>query len=202
MNKFEEKKLHNAPFLTAFGHFMIKMGKTQKELAEMIGCTSPQISDYRSGKKRVSSDTMDGLIQASGGKIYKNYLLGLSPYMLLENVPNDEVIADKQRMENPDYDLLQKNKRSFGKNQSWGDFISSIVIDYEHLRHDLVETIEQNQKLHEDLLLIIAENKRLRDDLSNLVAEIKEIKSSIHKPVLYDHFDESLPMAAEERKND
>jgi transcriptional regulator with XRE-family HTH domain len=60
--KIEERKRENGRFLSAFKYMMKANGLTQDELAKRMGKSSSLISDYKSGKKRVSEDTSSWLL--------------------------------------------------------------------------------------------------------------------------------------------
>jgi DNA-binding transcriptional regulator YdaS (Cro superfamily) len=107
--KNEERKRYNTPFLTAFDFYArLNTGGNQGKMAKLIGVHSSHISAYRSGDKRVSEDVMDSLIRASNNQINRYYLLGMSEYMLMENLPNDELARLQDKMFNPDHDAKQK----------------------------------------------------------------------------------------------
>ena len=113
--KIEERKRWNAPFLRAFNYLLeegylefgiSKSRLTKGELCSMMGIQPGLISNYTNGTKKVSVDTMSALARVSGGKLNVNYMLGKSEYMLLENVPDDEIL----KLNNPDREVMEKRK--------------------------------------------------------------------------------------------
>lgn len=116
--KTEEKKRYNEPFLRAFNYLAGEKMMNQKQLAEVINAESAYISALKSGIKRVGIDYMNRLA-ISFAKHFKgeshlnmDYLLGKSQYMLVENVPESEMLEKVRRSSNPDYDVMQKQKAS------------------------------------------------------------------------------------------
>lgn len=123
--KFEENKLYNKPFLTAFDYFAkILANGSQAGMAELIHTKSSRISEFRSGKKRVSEDTMYALNDATGGKIFKEYLLGNSQVMLVENVTVEEYAEADMRKNNPDYDVMKARSEKLQRDMEEGLFKS------------------------------------------------------------------------------
>lgn len=113
--KLEERKRWNAPFLRAFNYLLeegylefgiSKSRLTKGELCSMMGIQPGLISNYTNGTKKVSVDTMNALARVSGGKLNMNYMLGKSEYMLLENVPDDEIL----KLNNPDREVMERRK--------------------------------------------------------------------------------------------
>ena len=113
--KIEERKRWNAPFLRAFNYLLeegylefgiSKSRLTKGELCSMMGIQPGLISNYTNGTKKVSVETMNALARVSGGKLNVNYMLGKSEYMLLENVPDDEIL----KLNNPDREVMEKRK--------------------------------------------------------------------------------------------
>jgi len=106
-SKIEERKRYNAPFLAACKYLMKLEGKNQGQFAKLLGTNSSHISDWKNGRKRVSPEMMQSLLRISGGKINRFYLTGQSPYMLLENLPDEDLLALQGKEIDPDYDLLE-----------------------------------------------------------------------------------------------
>ena len=113
--KLEERKRWNAPFLRAFNYLLeegylefgiSKSRLTKGELCSMMGIQPGLISNYTNGTKKVSVETMNALARVSGGKLNVKYMLGKSEYMLLENVPDDEIL----KLNNPDREVMEKRK--------------------------------------------------------------------------------------------
>ena len=115
--KIEEKKKYNAPFFRAFDRLAKDMGKNQQEMALHIGASPSLISDQRNGKKRVGEKYMTNLAKAFNefyqgeAHLYMNFLLGKSQYMLVENVPDSEILENLSREANPDYDVMKAQQQ-------------------------------------------------------------------------------------------
>lgn len=114
--KIEERKRYNAPFLRAFNYLAGEKMMNQKQFAKVIDAESAYISALKSGTKRVGADYMARLATAfvehfkGEGHLNMDYLLGKSQYMLVENVPDSEVLENIHRGSNPDYDVMQQQK--------------------------------------------------------------------------------------------
>jgi len=121
MGKIENdmvRKKKNEHFIKAFEYVAQCKNMNQTQLAIAIGSKVSYISVYRNGTRPVPEETIDALIRISvtiedgDGQIYKPYLLGLSDYMLLRNVPDEEIADTEMRKNNPDYDLLKARRES------------------------------------------------------------------------------------------
>ena len=110
--KFEANKRSNAPFLRALAVLMKEKNMNQAQVAKLIGTKSGTFSDYKNGKKRASQEMYDRLARAFCGRLNMHYLTGESEYMMLENVPDEEINEYMLREGNPDYDALKKAKLS------------------------------------------------------------------------------------------
>ena len=144
-SRIEEKKRYNKPFLAAFDYLAkIKTNGNQGEMAKLIGTSSPHVSDWRAGKKRVSEDMMMALARVSCGKINMHYLKGESQYMLLENVPEDEMFDYAMRRDNPDYDVIKERKERIIESQK--QHIQSLEKQIADLRNQ-VEFLQQSNRL-------------------------------------------------------
>lgn len=114
--KIEERKRYNAPFLRAFNYLAGEKMMNQKQFAKVIDAESAYISALKAGTKRVGADYMARLAAAfmehfkDGQHLNMDFLLGKSEYMILENVPDKEVLENISRGANPDYDVMQKAK--------------------------------------------------------------------------------------------
>lgn len=114
--RIEERKRYNAPFLRAFKYLADVKMMNQKQFAKVIDAESGYISSLKSGAKRVGADYMARLAAAFAshfkgeGHLNMDYLLGKSQYMLVENVPDKEILEKMGRGANPDYDVIQKQK--------------------------------------------------------------------------------------------
>lgn len=115
-SRIEEKKRYNAPFLRAFDYLAGEKLISQKELAKSIEGESSYISGLRSGTKRVGADYMTRLADAFAkhfkgeGHLNMDFLLGKSQYMLVENVPESEIMEKIERGANPDYDVIRQHQ--------------------------------------------------------------------------------------------
>lgn len=115
-SKIEERKRYNAPFLRAFNYLAGEKMMNQKQFAKVIDAESAYISALKAGTKRVGADYMARLAAAfmkhfkDGQHLNMDFLLGKSEYMILENVPDKEVLENISRGANPDYDVMQKAK--------------------------------------------------------------------------------------------
>ena len=114
--KIEERKKYNIPFLRAFNYLAGEKMMNQKQFAKVIDAESAYISALKAGTKRVGADYMARLAAAfmehfkDGQHLNMDFLLGKSEYMILENVPDKEVLENISRRANPDYDAMQKAK--------------------------------------------------------------------------------------------
>lgn len=114
--KIEERKKYNAPFLRVFDYLAKEEMMNQGQFAKVIKGESGYISLLRSGVKRVGDDYI-ARIAAEFAKHFDNkqhlnpdYIDGKSPYMIIENVPDDEILDKINRGANPDYDLMKQRK--------------------------------------------------------------------------------------------
>lgn len=112
--KIEERKKYNAPFLRVFDYLAKEKMMNQGEFAKVIKGESGYISLLRSGVKRVGDDYI-ARIAAEFAKHFDDkqhlnpdYIEGKSPYMIIENVPDDEILDRIGRGANPDYDLMKQ----------------------------------------------------------------------------------------------
>ena len=111
-----QRKVKNDHFIKAFEYVAKMKELNQTQLAEAIESKAAYISKFRNYIRPVPEETIDALIKISGtiedGTIYKPYLLGLSDYMLVRNVPDEEIIEVSRRNNNPDYDIMQREKET------------------------------------------------------------------------------------------
>lgn len=112
--KIEERKKYNAPFLRVFDYLAKEKMMNQGQFAKVIKSESGYISLLRSGVKRVGDDYI-ARIAAEFAKHFDDkqhlnpdYIDGKSPYMIIENVPDDEILDKINRGANPDYDLMKQ----------------------------------------------------------------------------------------------
>lgn len=121
-SRIEDKKRYNAPYLKAFDYLAREMFMNQKQLAAHIKGESPYISALRSGVKRVGDDYIARLAIAfkdyfkENGHLNIDYILGKSQYMLIENIPHDELENEALRR-NPDYEVIRQREKECNKPQ-------------------------------------------------------------------------------------
>ena len=164
--KIEERKRDNAPFLRAFQFLLDQNVATGKgELAKMIGIQPGLISLYAKGIKRVSEETKMSLVRISKAKINMNYLMGKSQYMLLENVPDDEVVEMEMRRNNPDYDLMEARKAE-KEDAAKDELIATLKSQVADLRIQLVD--KQNVIEAKDQLI-----DSLKMQINNMMSEMQ-----------------------------
>lgn len=108
--KFEANKKSNAPFLRALRVLMKEKNLNQAQVAKLLNTKSGTFSDYKNGKKRASEEMYYRLDRAFGGRLNMHYLTGESEYMMLANVPDEEIAEYSMREGNPDYDLIKQRK--------------------------------------------------------------------------------------------
>lgn len=164
--KIEERKRDNAPFLRAFQFLLDQNVASGKgELAKMIGIQPGLISLYAKGIKRVSEETKMSLVRISKAKINMNYLMGKSQYMLLENVPDDEVVEMEMRRDNPDYDLMEARKAE-KEDAAKDELIATLKSQVADLRIQLVD--KQNVIEAKDQLI-----DSLKMQINNIMSEMQ-----------------------------
>ena len=189
--KDEKRTVRNEHFIKAFEYVAKMKELNQAQLAKAINSQTSTISKYKNGLRPVTEETMDALIRFSvtieggGGQIYRPYLLGDSDYMLLRNVPEDEIVEVERRRDNPDYEVMQKRRKRREEETipSWADSLIALVSDN-------TKTIESLRK----------ENAALLKEVSDLRAIIISLRSDLrptHAPVIYDEKQAPLPIAAE-----
>lgn len=151
--KNEEKRQYNLPFLRAFEYLArILTNGNNGMLAQMIGTNGGHISDWKAGRKRVSNFYMDELVRVSVSAnmpIHKEFLLGKSNIMLLDNVTEEE----RERVTNPDYEAMQK-KAAEPLNDPTADLVdlcARVIKEVEYLRKQLTEEIAEVHTLRMEL---------------------------------------------------
>ena len=114
--KIEERKKYNAPFLRVFDYLTKEKMMNQGQFAKVIESESGYISLLRSGMKRVGPEYI-ARIAAEFAKHFDDkqhlnpdFIEGKSPYVVIENVPDDEILDKMGRGANPDYDLMKQRK--------------------------------------------------------------------------------------------
>lgn len=108
--KFEANKRHNAPFLRALEVLQNEKGINQSQVAELLDTKSGTFSDYKNGKKKAGTEMFNRLARAFGSRLNMRYLTGESEYMMLANVPDEEILEYTMRDGNPDFDVQKKAK--------------------------------------------------------------------------------------------
>jgi hypothetical protein len=198
-DNIEIRKQKNAPFCKAFDYIAELKEVCDKVLAEMIGSKGPYISMYRAGTKPVPIEVMENLVRQSGGELNMEYLRGNSDYMLLRNVPVDEMVDIQQRKGNPDYDVIKERLKEkerqldFSLSQTDVSHIDpssqqnatiSVYIQYtNHLSDKLKEKeIEMKERLAEKDATIISLKNAIEDKETIIKArdaEILELKRKL-----------------------
>jgi len=149
--KIEERKRWNEPFLRAFNYLLDEnYASTKGELCKMVGIEPGLISRYNNGTKKVSVDTMNALARVSEGRLNVNYMLGKSDYMLIANVPDDEILNSN----NPDREVIEKRKQ-----ENQGRKASSI---------------DESSQMNASIAAYVQLTNRLSDDLKKKEIEMTE----------------------------
>ena len=149
--KIEERKRWNEPFLRAFNYLLDESyASTKGELCKMVGIEPGLISRYNNGTKKVSIDTMNALVRVSEGRLNVNYMLGKSDYMLIANVPDDEILNSN----NPDREVIEKRKE-----EEQGRKASSI---------------DESSQMNASIAAYVQLTNRLSDDLKKKEIEMEE----------------------------
>ena len=127
--KFEANKKCNAPFLRALSVLMKENSLNQAQVAELLNTKSGTFSDYKNGKKRASQEMYDRLARAFGGRLNMHYLTGKSEYMMLSNVPDEEIAEYELRDGNPDFDLMKQREHPKPQQPAMSTFDTSLLIE-------------------------------------------------------------------------
>lgn len=171
-DKREERKKMNAPFIRAFEWYRTKHHLTQKKMCEMLRCYSPLISDYKNGKKLVGLDMKQRISELFKGKIYMPFLDGLSPYMLTDNVPEDELRRVMGVEYNPDYHLQQHSEID----QS--SMVNAIIAGRDEAREEMRLRIEELQRRLETKEELIEQlHKRIEEKDATIIERDETIAS-------------------------
>lgn len=166
--KIEERKRWNEPFLRAFNYLLDEnYASTKGELCKIVGIEPGLISRYSNGIKKVSVETMNALARVSGGRLNINYMLGKSKYMLIENVPDDEIL----NANNPDREVIEEQNKTAGNNSSTLDpssVINSLIANHTRQINDYEERIkakeiEMAERLAEKSATIAALQRTIAD---------------------------------------
>ena len=149
--KIEERKRWNKPFLRAFNYLLDEnYASTKGELCKMVGIEPGLISRYNNGTKKVSIDTMNALARISGGRLNINYMLGKSDYMLIANVPDDEILNSN----NPDREVIEKRKQEKQRQKA--------------------SSIDESSQMNASIAAYVQLTNRLSDDLKKKEIEMDE----------------------------
>jgi transcriptional regulator with XRE-family HTH domain len=149
--KIEERKRWNEPFLRAFNYLLDEnYAFTKGELCKMVGIEPGLISRYNNGTKKVSIDTMNALARVSEGRLNVNYMLGKSDYMLIANVPDDEILNSN----NPDREVIEKRKQEE--------------------RGRKASSIDESSQMNASIAAYVQLTNRMSDDLKKKEIEMQE----------------------------
>lgn len=187
--KIEDRKRYNAPFLRAFKYLAEEKMMNQKQFAKVINAESGYISLLKSGAKRVGADYMARLAAAFAshfkdkGHLNMDYLLGKSQYMLVENVPDEEIRERISRGANPDYDIMQKQKAaSPAPAEPTANIpdMSSVFNAAIAAKDDAIESLKREAASKEDLIADLRARIIEKDDhIATLKARIAELQQLV-----------------------
>ena len=189
-NKIEERKMYNAPFLHVFDYLAKEKLMNQGQFAKAIDSESGYISLLRSGIKKVGDDYIARIAAAFAEHFNDEYHLnpdyidGKSQYMILENVPDDEILEKISRGSNPDYDLIKQRKQheplptsaletSFMLEKVLSSAIAEIKEPYNKAIAALEDKIKDKNEIIADLRKQVAE---LLKDKASLQATIETLQ--------------------------
>jgi predicted RNase H-like nuclease (RuvC/YqgF family) len=189
IDNIEVRKQKNAPFCKAFDYIAELKEVSGKILAEMIGSKGPYISMYRNGTKPVPIEIMENLVLQSEGELNMEYLRGNSEYMLLRNVPDDEIANIQMRKSNPDYDVIEKRKKKIEKDIDKNLFphnephtdnsslmnatISAQIETITNLKQTIADMKEQHKRELAEKDAHIADLTKLAEERLHRIAELK-----------------------------
>jgi hypothetical protein len=180
-SRIEDKKRYNAPYLRAFDYLAKEMRVTQGKLVEMMKGNSSFISAYRSGTKRVGFDYMKRLCEVFSiyfkGERHLNmrYLEGTSQYMLVENIPDEEKIM--QRDGDPDYDVIKQRNQKEVQPISYSykdEYIETLKSQMADLRIQLNDNMKRLDEKDEYIAILKRENERLLNENERLLIALSE----------------------------
>lgn len=161
IDNIELRKQKNAPFCKAFDYIAELKEVSDKVLAELIGSKGPYISMYRAGTKPVPMEIMENLVLQSEGELNMEYLRGNSDYMLLRNVPDDEMVEMQLRKGNPDYEVIKRAKEKEDKPQV-------------HTESEPIPTIDPSSQYNASIAAYVQLANRLDEDLKKKEIEMQE----------------------------
>jgi hypothetical protein len=179
----EDKKRYNAPYLRAFDYLAKEMRVTQGKLVEMMKGNSSFISAYRSGTKRVGFDYMKRLCEVFSiyfkGERHLNmrYLEGTSQYMLVENIPDEEIHEIMQRDGDPDYDVIKQRNQKEVQPISYSykdEYIETLKSQMADLRIQLNDNMKRLDEKDEYIAILKRENERLLNENERLLIALSE----------------------------
>lgn len=186
--KFKERKIYNAPFLRVFDYLAKEKMMNQGQFAKVIDSESGYISLLRSGKKRVGADYIARL-SAEFAKHFNDeyhlnpdYIDGNSQYMIIENVPDEEILDKINRGANPDYDLMKKQQEPTLSQQPASP--SAFEYSFAHetiavLRQQVADKDAQIADLRADKERLIKESDAKSKTIDSLQARIHELEEKI-----------------------
>ena len=180
--KIEERQKWNAPFLRAFNYLLECYEVTKGELCKMMGIQPGLISNYAKGTKKVSLDTMNALARVSnntpGGMLNVNYMLGKSKYMLLSNVPDEEILEEY----NPDREVLEKRKAA-PRTPDMSSYINALLAKSDETISSLKRELDAKDeiiKVKDDQIAMMQESIATKDDyIATLKSRITELSNII-----------------------
>lgn len=162
--KFEANKRHNAPFLRALDVLMKEKNINQAQAAELLDTKSGTFSDYKSGKKKAGEEMYGRIARAFGGRLNMRYLTGESEYMMLANVPNEEILEYTLRDGNPDYEVQKKAKAANAASEEPAANIPDMSSVFNSALAKADEMIEQlKQRLIEKDELLAEKDERIAE---------------------------------------
>jgi hypothetical protein len=182
-SRIEDKKRYNAPYLRAFDYLAKEMRVTQGKLVEMMNGNSSFISAYRSGTKRVGFDYMKRLCEIFSiyfkGERHLNmrYLEGTSQYMLVENIPDEEIHEIMQRDGDPDYDVIKQRNQKEVQPISYSykdEYIETLKSQMADLRIQLNDNMKRLDEKDEYIAILKRENERLLNENERLLIALSE----------------------------
>lgn len=180
--KIEERKKRNAPFLRVFDYLAKEKMMNQGQFAKIIDSESGYISLLRSGIKRVGADYIARIAVVFAAHfddefhLNPDYIDGKSQYMIIENVPDEEVHEKINRGANPDYDVIQKQQAASATPVAPAANIpdmSSVFNSALAAKDDAIASLKRELATKDDLI------QSLRDQLDGKDALIVEQKARL-----------------------
>jgi len=184
--KFEANKLHNAPFLRALEVLMNEKNLNQTQVADLLETKSGTFSDYKSGKKKAGPEMYGRLARAFRGRLNTRYLTGESEYMMLANVPDEEILEYTMRDGNPDYDVQKKAKGTCSAEAepvTHIDTMSQINATISAYI-EAIESLKRELRTKDELL---AEKDSRLADKDDIIATLKARISDLERTIANDH---------------